>query len=243
MGYDNPKNICSNNNMIKVDTSHLNQQPLIPEKVPRGYYVRPVKRNECEEYILDIHYAGRWPSISYAYGLLLDGVLCGIVTYGTPPSAPLRKGICGEEFSDYVLELNRLCLKHNRPNEASMLVGRSLQKLPNSVVISFADQAQDHTGYVYQACNFNYVGLSAKRTDWKVKGMDDKHGQTIADEFRGFSNRADKMREKYGDDFYLEERSRKHRYVYFTGDKRFRRKAKKALKYKIKKYPKDTTND
>ena len=51
------------------------------------------------------------------------------------------------------------------------LVGRSLRLLPKpSVVVSYADTAQGHVGYVYQAANFIYTGLSAKRTDWKKTG-------------------------------------------------------------------------
>lgn len=200
--------------------------------------VKPIGRTECAPFILDIHYAKRWPSISYAYGLFDDSELVGVVTYGTPPSAPLKRGIAGDEFKHQVLELNRLCLKYNRKNEASRLVGASLRELPESIVVSFADTEQDHKGYVYQACNFMYCGLSAKRTDWKVKGKEHLHGQTVADEFRGTKDRAAAMRAKYGDDFYLHPRPRKHRYVYLVGCKRFKRKALKALKYKIEDYPK-----
>lgn len=189
------------------------------------YEVRGVTRAACEPFVLGIHYAKRWPSISFAYGLFRDAELVGVVTYGTPPSAPLRRGVCGPEYSDSVLELNRLCLRDNLKNEASRLVGASLKLLPaNKVVISFADTAQKHRGTVYQATNFLYCGLSAKRTDWKVRGREHLHGQTIADEFRGEKNRAAAMREKYGDDFYLAPRPRKHRYVFFRGSKSFKKK-------------------
>lgn len=98
-----------------------------------------------------------------------------------------------------------------------MLVGRSLRMLPKGLfVVSFADTEQGHKGFVYQACNFRYYGLSAKRTDWKIKGMEHLHGQTVADEFRGKPDRAKLMREKYGDSFYLKDRPRKHRYIYCT---------------------------
>lgn len=203
------------------------------------YTVEQIERKDCEPYIIGIHYAKRWPSISYAYGLFADGDLCGIVSYGTPPSAPLKRGIAGDDYKDKVLELNRLCLLHNRKNEASILVGQSLKMLPrNRIIVSFADISQGHTGTVYQATNFTYCGLSAKRTDWKVKGKEHLHGQTIADEFRGVKNRAQAMRDKYGDDFYLAPRPRKHRYIYFCGGKNFRKHAMRALKYKVEDYPK-----
>jgi len=200
--------------------------------------VEKIKREECEDYILNIHYAKRWPSITYAYGLFEGNELVGVVTYGTPPSAPLRRGIAGDEYISDILELNRLCLKYNRKNEASFLVGNSLKLLPTKkIVVSFADTSQSHKGIVYQATNFIYTGLSAKRTDWALKGKEHLHGQTIADEFRGIKNRAKAMREKYGDDFYLNPRPRKHRYIYIVGDKRYKRDVKKALKYKVCPYP------
>lgn len=203
------------------------------------YTVAPVSRKDCEPFILGIHYAKRWPSISYAFGLIDEGELIGVATYGTPPSAPLKRGIAGDAFKADVLELNRLCLKYNRKNEASRLVGQSLRLLPkNKIVVSFADTSQGHIGCVYQATNFIYCGLSAKRTDWKVKGKEHLHGQTIADEFRGVKNRAQAMRDKYGDDFYLAPRPRKHRYIFVTGSKTYKKSVRKALRYQITDYPK-----
>ncbi len=203
------------------------------------YTVEEVSREDCEYYIRTLHYAKRWPSVTYRYGLFERGLLVGVVTYGTPASSTLRKGVCGEEHADKVIELNRLCLLNNKPNEASMLVGKSLRMLPKSkVVVSYADTSQDHKGYVYQACNFSYCGLSAKRKDWKLRGREHLHGQTISDEFRGVPNRSKLLREKYGDDFYSEDRPRKHRYVYFVGSKRWKKAMRKTLNYKIEQYPK-----
>jgi hypothetical protein len=200
--------------------------------------IRPISRKECEPFILGIHYAKRFPSITYAFGMFQNNELIGIVTYGTPPSSTLRRGVAGDDYIDKILELNRLVLKYNRKNEASRLISKSLKMLPKSIVVSFADIAQGHVGYVYQACNFMYTGLSAKRTDWKIKGKEHLHGQTIADEFRGVQNRSRAIREKYGNDFYLQERSRKHRYVYIVGSKTFKKKALQSLKYDIINYPK-----
>ena len=202
--------------------------------------VAKVTRDECRPFLLGVHYAKRMCSTSYAYGLInMEGDIIGVVTYGTPPSAPLRTGLAGKENMNKILELNRLCLKDNKPNYASFLVSKSLKMLPEGkIVISFADTEQGHIGYVYQACNFLYYGLSAKRTDWKIKGKEHLHGQTVADEFRGAKNRAEKMREKYGDAFYLSPRPRKHRYVYVTGGKKYK-KLYNCIKYQQQLYPKE----
>jgi len=203
------------------------------------YRVKSISRSDASPFILDIHYAHRFPSISYYFGLFRNNELVGTVTFGTPPSAPLKLGIAGGNFKEDVLELNRLVLKDNLKNEASFLVSKSLKMLPrNKIIVSFADTSQGHSGIVYQACNFLYSGLSAKRTDWVVRGKEHLHGQTIADEFRGCKNRAKLMREKYGDDFYLKPRPRKHRYLMVIGDKKYKKLVMKNLKYKLEGYPK-----
>ena len=224
---------CDHINFGRVDGRHV----LV--FMMENYSVKIISRGECSKYIIDIHYAGRWPSISYAFGLFFNNALVGVVTFGTPASATLRSGIAGSEYKSDILELNRLCLLNNKRNEASFLVSRGLSLLPkNKIVVSFADSSQGHFGYVYQATNFIYTGLSAKRTDWKVKGKEHLHGQTIADEFRGVKNRAQAMRDKYGDDFYLHPRPRKHRYIFIVGSKSYRKQIKKSLRYKIESYPK-----
>ena len=203
--------------------------------------VERIPSKDAMPWILNRHYAKRKCPISYAFGAYRGSELVGIVTYGTPSSSPLRSGLCGENLSSIVLELNRLCCD-NHKNIASVIVGRSLRMLPKpSIVVSYADTAQGHIGYVYQATNFIYTGLSAKRTDWKVKGKEHLHGATVADESRGQENRAEWMREKYGDDFYLEDRPRKHRYVIFTGSKKQKKNMLSKLRYEVEGYPKGDT--
>jgi hypothetical protein len=164
--------------------------------------------------------------------------MVGVVTYGTPASSPLRAGVCGEQYQHRVLELNRLCCD-GPANTASRLIGQSIRLLAGPhVLVSYADTAAGHVGYVYQATNWLYTGLSAKRTDWKVVGREHLHGHTIADEFRGVPNRAEAMRAKYGDAFYLAPRPRKHRYVMFVGNRTERRNMQAALRYPVLPYPK-----
>ena len=203
--------------------------------------VTEISANEAEPWLLNRHYARRLCPISYAFGAWQDNKLQGVVTYGTPASSPLRSGVCGEAWENSVAELNRLCCNSIK-NLASILVGRSLSMLPKPlIVVSYADLQQGHVGYVYQATNFLYTGLSAKRTDWAIKGLEHLHGATIADESRGKENRAAWMREKYGDAFYLKERSRKHRYIYFCGNNKQKKQMRNALKYTVEPYPKGDT--
>jgi hypothetical protein len=100
------------------------------------------------------------------------------------------------------------------------------------IVVSYAEIQQGHVGTVYQATNWLYTGLSAKRTNWTVEGVD-KHCQTLADKYT-----AAEMREIYGDKFSLVDRPRKHRYVYINAKGNAKKKLLKELKYAIQPYPK-----
>ena len=175
----------------------------------------------ADDFILNIHYAKRKPSISYVYGLYEKEELIGICSYGSPASPALCKGIAGEHNKSKVIELNRLVLKYNRKNEASYLVGKSLKLLPKpKIVVSYADTAQNHIGIVYQATNFYFTGTSKPRTD--MAGKDGKHS-----------------RHHLGDRTKRVFRSAKHRYVYINASKKEKQKLLDELNYPIMEYPKN----
>lgn len=204
-----------------------------------GYEVREVSLKETYHYILNIHYAKRMPSVTYRFGLFKEGTnfldeeLVGVVCYGSPASQSLCKGICGPDHAKIVLELNRLVLKNNKKNEASFLVGQSIKLLPKPrIIVSYADTEQNHSGIVYQATNFIYTGLSDKRNEWRMKGTT-KHSKTVCEQYTLAE------RKENPDKFYVVERPRKHRYIYFHAGKKYKKKILlPSLRYKIKSYPK-----
>lgn len=193
--------------------------------------------------IVKNHYLHRKCPCSQAFGLfeqseiksdLFDSDrLVGCVVYGTPSSSPLRKGICGDSEVFNVVELTRLWIEDGTPkNTESFLIGNTLNLVDKEIIVSYADIQQGHLGIVYQATNWIYTGLSAKRTNWTIQG-NDKHCQTIADKYT-----ATEIREKYGDKFSLVDRPRKHRYVFFNAKKRRKKELLRKLKYKVEPYPK-----
>lgn len=196
--------------------------------------VLPIKNEETAPWLLKKHYAKRMPQIMYAFGLYENESLIGVMTYGIPASPSLCMGICGKEYSDKVLELNRICLESNKKNQASYFVAKTLQLLPKpTIVVSYADTAQGHVGYVYQASNFIYTGLSAHRVDWTIKGQEHKHSKTISD-----GKTLEDIKSEHGDDFYYVERSRKHRYIFFVGTSKQKKEMLSKLNYQIEPYPK-----
>ncbi len=212
----------------------MTRQFSIFDPTTTGYEVQAIQSKETYDYLRNIHYAHRIPSISHAFGLFKDEEIVGVVTYGTPASSTLCRGICGDDWQKFVIELNRLVLRDNLPNEASRLVAASLRLLPKPrIIVSFADTAQDHVGIVYQATNFLYTGLSAKFRDVRVRGLEHQHHATY-----GHGLNYKQIREKYGEEnVYFVDRSRKHRYVIFVGDRKQKKTMTECLKYQVMPYP------
>ena len=178
------------------------------------------------------HYLHRKAPCSFAFGLFVDDNLVGVVMYGTPSSSTLRKGICGIEEKDNVIELTRLWIDDKiGKNAESYLIGNTIKKVNKEIVVSFSEIEQGHIGIVYQACSFFYTGLSAKRTNWTIDGIN-KHCQTIADKYT-----AKEIREKFGDRFKIVPRPRKHRYIFINAKKKRRKKLLSKLLYPILPYP------
>lgn len=201
-----------------------------------GWTVDRIDNATAQKIVVDNHYLHRKAPCSAAFGLFDEmGRLWGVVMYGTPSSSSLRAGIAGAEEANNVIELTRLWIHDDAPkNGESFLIGRSVRNAGKDIVVSFADTAQNHYGVVYQATNWLYTGLSAKRTDWTVEGID-KHGHTWADKYS-----ANEMREMFGDKFTLQPRSRKHRYVFLNGSKARKRDLLAKLNYPVQPYPKPT---
>lgn len=198
-----------------------------------NYFVAQIDYKTAMEVIVKNHYLHRKAPCSIAFGLFTGADLVGVVCYGTPSSAPLRAGIAGKENAANVVELTRLWVCDSVPkNGESFLIGRTLKHAGKEIVVSFAEIDQGHVGTVYQATNWFYTGLSAKRTNWTITGVD-KHCQTLADKYT-----AKEIRAEYGDKFSLTPRPRKHRYVYVNAKGARKQQIISAIKYPLLPYPK-----
>ncbi len=178
-------------------------------------------------FLLPRHYSGRKPQITIAFGAFDENQnLMAVCTFGKPASNSLCKGVCGEEFSSNVYELNRLCRVEEYEEPLSRFVSDCLKQLKykNWIVVSYSDTDMNHNGYIYQACNFIYTGKTKARTDKYTP--DNKHS-------RHYVN--DKSQE-----VFRKFRSAKHRYIYFcASDKRIKKQWIKSLRYQTLPYPKE----
>jgi len=202
-------------------------------KIAKLYTIKQIDYKTAMEIVIKNHYLHRRCPCSFAFGLFEKKDIIGVICYGTPSSAPLRKGICGENEKSNVIELTRLWIKDDAlKNSESYLIGNTIHLINKEIVVSFAEIQQGHLGIVYQATNWIYTGLSAKRTNWVVEGIN-KHGQTIADKYT-----SKELKEIYGDKFKLVARPRKHRYIFFNCNRRKKHELLKKLRYPILPYPK-----
>lgn len=183
-----------------------------------------ITSKEALAFLMPLHYANRKPSISYSFGWFSEDKLVAVCTFGKPASPPLCKGVCGPENSGYVYELNRLCRNDEFEGQLSRFVSSCLRSLKkeNLIIVSYSDTSMNHNGYIYQACNFLYTGVTAGRTDKYTEG--NKHP-------RHYDNENQKGFRKV--------RSPKHRYIYFcSGNKKLVSGWRASLRYKIQPYPK-----
>tara|TARA_R100000458_G_C8204929_1_gene194288 strand:- start:99 stop:761 length:663 start_codon:yes stop_codon:yes gene_type:complete len=201
----------------------------LEKKVSQQYMffkgISSISQQEAIDFILPKHYSGRIPSISRAFGWFSNaGILEAVVTFGKPASHTLCDGVCGKEYSEKVYELNRLCRIENSEVIMSQFVSKALKELSQKewIIVSYADLAMNHHGYIYQATNFIYTGTTVERTDKYTEG--NKHSRHYDKDDKSGLRKV---------------RSPKHRYIYFTAKKKSIRKAqKKMLKYPVLDYPK-----
>lgn len=100
--------------------------------------------------------------------------MIGVCIY-TRPAGPTAGQSYHPSAPDKVLELRRLCLIDATPKNAeSYFVSRTLRWLKRNTdweyVISYADTEQGHTGVIYRASNFKYLGQTGVGKRLEVDG-------------------------------------------------------------------------
>lgn len=159
-------------------------------------FVQEIEKKEAKELVSLWHYLGdKHFMYSKAYGLFErladknevytgETRLIGVAVYSPVTGISALKSWFGLDNSHSdIYELIRLVMhpEHNGKNGASFLLGRSLRLLKKDKVrgvVSLAD-SEHHTGYVYQATNFKYYGLTDYKTDfYRWDGKLNPRGET-----------------------------------------------------------------
>lgn len=180
------------------------------------------------------HYLHRRCHCTGAWGLYQAGVLMGVAVVGKPPSYTLCERLFGKDESKNVGEFNRLWVHDSMPrNTESWFVARILRDCPYDALVSFADTEQGHVGYIYQATNWLYTGLSPRQKYFRVKGGENAGGTQYRRRERMSKAR---IIAEFGpgavEEYYS---SAKHRYVYIL---RRGKELRAKLRYQISEYPK-----
>jgi hypothetical protein len=129
-----------------------------------GYRVEKGERKDISAFIETYHYSGSINGVIADYNFRLvtpAGTVVGALFYGRMAMAGQYKRFAPEEKD--VTELRRLCCIDDTPKNAeSFLIGRSLRWLKKNtelkLVVSYADAEYGHTGGIYRASNFEYLG-------------------------------------------------------------------------------------
>jgi len=212
------------------------------------YTIRSIDFGQAKDFLLKIHYAKRLPNYKIVFGLFDENlILLGVCVFGTDPSSFWNNG--GKLFNNKhkitTYELNRLCvLPNNEKNLTSYFVSQCLKKLPKpNVVISYADIDMNHTGYIYQACNFIYCGISepmCKSKNYIYNGKS-YHGRTMNKEKikkilgKKYDNNLDAEINflKVGE---IQKHTGKHRYIFINSKNK--KQLIEDMIYKSQPYPK-----
>ena len=201
------------------------------------YKVQSIDKGETKQWLLFKHYAKRVPPIELAFGLYADKILQGVCTFGMP-ARMLNNGygIFDGKLEIKTYELNRLVINEGlEKNVLSYFVAECLKIIPKPCcIVSYADGNNGHHGYIYQATNWTFTGITASEKVYvdKRKGKI-LHARTIVEMFgsRELSVLPDWIE-------VSKEEGGKYRYFQFLGNKRDKKKMNDNLKYEILPYPK-----
>lgn len=207
--------------------------------IKQEYEVRSIPANQTHSWLRKKHYMYRIPLISESFGLyrLSDLMLQGVCTYG-PPSRMFNNGygLFEGKISVPTFELNRLVVNEGLPRGVlSFFVSHTFRFFPKPVcLVSYADQNSGHHGYIYQATNWIYLGVTkAERIYYDTRQNKVVHQRTISDLYG--TAQKDKLPEWIT---ITMEESGKFRYVQFLGMKNDIANMRSNLVYDILPYPK-----
>ena len=227
--------------------------------------VREISTSIAKEIIVKKHYTHAWTACRYSLGIFYrtdtenalgdTEKLIGCLIYGFPVGAKAPTSVCEGLTKDNILELTRLyCDDGYGSNIESFALGQSFKWMKENdkaikVLLSYADNGQEHLGGIYQATNWIYQGLNtdiALMPNYGISIQRDPykwiHSRSVFTKWG--SGNLEHLRREIGKDGYTEfwrrEEPPKHRYIQLIPqDKREKKDLIKRLKHPIKEYPKN----
>ena len=142
----------------------------------KTYNIQIISKDLCKSILSQYHYLNKKSKgfrTGFNFGLYKDTVLVGVCVFHSPSVPETLKGCFGLSRTEQngVYELGRLCLdpQIKEKNILSWFVSRCIKKLKKETtvrsILSYADSSL-HTGFIYQATNFKYYGLTDSKKDF-----------------------------------------------------------------------------
>lgn len=141
--------------------------------------VRPVSIEAGRRLVRAHHYArGASNTRTFLHGLFKKGDFwdndCLGVAWWIPPTRSAAEATYPENWRG-VLALSRLVIVPGVPkNACTFLLARSVKMIPAKdwpCLVTYADEWRGHTGGIYRACNWAYVGRTSPEATFTVNGV------------------------------------------------------------------------
>lgn len=141
--------------------------------------VRPVEIAAARELVERYHYAkGASNTRTYLHGLFPRGAFweteCLGVAWWLPPTRSAAEATYPQNWKG-VLALSRLVVAPGVPkNACSFLLARSVKLIPVDkwpCLVTYADDWRGHTGRIYRACNWTYLGKTGAWDTYTINGV------------------------------------------------------------------------
>ena len=172
--------------------------------------VERIEKKVCAEMLNKYHYLGKQGysfRSGHNFGLFYGDVLIGVAVFHTVSAPETVQGCFGLGRTEQqgIWELGRLAIHpdYNGKNYTSWFLARAIKQLKKATevraLISYAD-TDYHCGYIYQATNFKYYGMTKKKHDFWRKRPDGTYVKQSRGKTKGIEGE-------------WRDRTRKHRYM------------------------------
>lgn len=152
------------------------------------YFVAPADLQRARALVEQHHYAcGSSRTAVYAHGLYrVDDLEMVGAALWLPPTRVAAESVNPEQWKK-VVALSRLVVHPSVPkNGASFLIGRSVRLIREDgrfvTLLTYADESQGHTGAIYRATNWTYLGRTSQANyrwiDWTGKQVAQQSSKT-----------------------------------------------------------------
>ena len=147
----------------------------------KDFCVKDIPCQQGRQFIIEYHYAkGCSRTAVYMHGLFRkdSDQLLGVAQW-LPPTRVAAESVNRDNWRR-VLALSRLVIHPDVPtNGASFLMGRSMRIIKSNKkwmsLVTYADDFMGHTGQIYRATNWLYMGRMKGNPRWE-----DKNGRQVA---------------------------------------------------------------